>query len=110
MESGFMIQSVGSCVDWLIALAVIGAGAVAVRKAEPRAGYLVLATGVIWLLSTCCAIVPDVQMRVLHSPPGVLLMLCNWLSVLLYAAGLAALAGAAVVMARSLIALGGGGK
>ncbi len=107
MQEGILFESVGSCIDWIIALAVLGVGAVSVRKAEPRAGYLVIATGVCWLFSTCCAMVPTVQMQVLHSDPGVLFTLSNVLSVLLEAAGLATLGAAGVVMARSIVALGG---
>jgi hypothetical protein len=50
-----MIGMVGSCFGILIALAFIGVGASVVRAAKPQSGYLMVAAGVLELLTTCCA-------------------------------------------------------
>lgn len=44
----------GNCIGFLTALAFIGVGASVVRMAKPVSGYLMVAAGLLELLSTCC--------------------------------------------------------
>lgn len=44
----------GSCMTFVVALALIGVGASVVRVARPVSGYLMLAAGLLKLLSACC--------------------------------------------------------
>lgn len=111
MELPFILNATSSCMDWILALVLIAVGAMPVRKAEPRAGLLVIGAGALWLVSSCCGFIPDLRWQLTHPEPGVLeATIIPLFTLLLYAVGLAALIAAAVVMARALTALGGGAK
>ncbi len=105
-----LLQGSTTCIEWLVALVLIVVGAIPIRKAEARAGYLVIGTGMLWLMSTCCGLLPTLRWQISPGEPGILEAVVPWFSFLLEIAGLGALIAAAVVMARALIALGGGAK
>ncbi|MBZ0115521.1 MAG: hypothetical protein IT378_13930 [Sandaracinaceae bacterium] len=107
METSFLVESSASCIEWVVALALVAVGATAVRKAEPRAGYLVIATGALWLLSSCCSYIPTLRWQLAPSEPGILDTLIPWVAFLFSAAGVLGVLGAAVVMARAITATGG---
>lgn len=44
----------GNCIGFLTALAFIGVGASVVRVAKPMSGYLMIAAGLLELISLCC--------------------------------------------------------
>ena len=51
---GAMVGSATACFTVLLGFALIGVGAVVLRKANPTSGYLYIAAGAVMVLFNCC--------------------------------------------------------
>jgi hypothetical protein len=63
MEDYMLIQAGFACMQVLIAIALIAVGAVVVRPADQRAGFLTIGIGALLFVSACCATTPSMMMR-----------------------------------------------
>jgi hypothetical protein len=49
-----MLGAAGSCIGFLVSLAFVAVGASVVRAAKPMSGYLMVAAGLLELVTVCC--------------------------------------------------------
>jgi hypothetical protein len=105
MELYFLVESFSSCVEWVVALALIGVGAAPVRRANATAGYLTIGAGAVWLFAACCSYAPSLYYR--FGTGSTDLDGLFWGTLFFSAIGVIAILGAAVVLARALQTEGG---
>lgn len=101
-----IIEATWGCGQVLVALLLVIVGAVSVRPADARAGYLLVAGGALVFLNACCGSLPTALMQSGQSYDTVELLftLSSWSGLLLRGgAGLASIL-AAVMLARALLA------
>lgn len=102
-----VIESMWGCGQTLVALLLVVVGAVSVRPADARAGYLLVAGGALVFLNACCGSLPTALMQsgqTTYDTVELLFMVSSWSGLLLRGgAGLASIL-AAVMLARALLA------
>ena len=57
------LSSLGGCIGWLTAVALLVVGLLPVRKVYPTAGYLIAGAGAVRWLFFCCESLPEVLLQ-----------------------------------------------